>query len=321
MKFCTPSVRAIIASAACVLAVPFLGSAPAQAAAASTGVPTRIGGYWWSDAQSPTALTPRTGLQSPGAEWTYWGQDDTADYGVPGLVSAKSEGISSPPAGDRVIKLRHSGRTSPFGADQSSGPHNEHKLYKQFTAKTWPSGTEPTNRNDGSPANVSGRYITYLYLRSSQMALTKHYWSNIMQFKEDYVDVNGRFVSNPSYWVGFNADDPAHPVLNLSSWGGRHHGPTTNLTQFYNKWTKFELRVYQGDRIQLYINDKLFDTAYNSEYPVGRMDFPGRTGSGGSVVSRTLGWTFGVGNYNNGDAIPSAASGVYVDLSCLLPLP
>ena len=288
---------------------------------AATTVPTRASGYWWSDAQSATALTTSSGRPAPGAEWSYWGHDDVAEYGTARLVSAHTEGIATPPSGDRVIRLRHSGRSAPAGADQSYGAHNMHKLYKQFTAKTWPSGAEPTRREDGSPANVSGRYVTYLYLRSSQMTLPKGYWSNLVQFKEDYYDSSGQFVSNPSYWVGFNSDDPSRPVLNLSSWGGRHQGPRADLRQFYDRWTKIELRVYQGNRLELYLNDKLFDVAYNKEYPVGRMDFVGKVGSNGRTVSRTLGWTYGVGNYNDGDAIPSGASGVYVDLTCLLPLP
>jgi hypothetical protein len=49
----------------------------------------------------------------------------------------------------------------------------------------------------------------------------------------------------------------------------------------------------------------------------------GQTGTNGKTVVRSLGWTFGAGNYNNGgnSDVLNAASGVYVDLATLLPLP
>jgi hypothetical protein len=287
----------------------------------TSSVPPTTAGYWRSDMQSSTALTPATGSPAAGAEWSGWGQGDTNTYGVPHVVSAAAEGLPTPPSGDRVVKLRHSGAQSPFGADQASGPHNMHKLYKQFTVKTWPGGAEPTNRNDGTPDDVSGRYITNLYLPSNQMNFVKGYWSNIMQFKEDYTGTDGSFNSNPSWWVGFNAFDPAHPVLNLSSSGGAHVGPSIPLNTLTDRWVQFELRLYQHDRLELYIDGKLVDTGYDSERRIGRTDYVGQKGTSGNTVAATLGWTFGVGNYTNGNDYPAGASGMYVDLSCVLPLP
>jgi hypothetical protein len=153
------------------------------------------------------------------------------------------------------------------------------------------------------------------------MNLVTGFWSNIFQFKENYYDVNSAFVSDPSWWVGFNSFNVANPVVNMTCWGGAHVGPTTPLPPLYDKWTKFEYRLYQGDRLEVYIDDVLFDTGLQSTYPVGRMDFTGQVGSNGQVVSQPLSWNFGAGNYTNGGDYPAAASGIYVDLACLLPLP
>ncbi len=289
----------------------------------TSGIPVQQAGRWWSDFSSSTAITPASGPPATGAEWSGWGQDDRDTYGIPALVSAASEGIAAPPSGDRVARLRHSGAKSPFGSDYTSGLHNMHKFYKQFTTATWPGGAEPTNRNDGAPSDVSGRYITYLYFRSSQMNFVAGYWSNTVQFKEDYSDTNGQFHSDPSWWLGFNSfNNPASPVFNLSCWGGTHqNGPTKPLSQVMDRWVKFEMRVYQGDRLEAYIDDVLFDVGPQSECPVGRRNIPGVTGSSGGTVQTSLGWTFGVGNYTNGNDYPAGASGVYVDLSTVLPLP
>jgi hypothetical protein len=293
---------------------------PPKAAAAAT-VPVKRSGYWWSDFQSPTALTPASGPPAAGAEWSGWGQGDQATYGIPALVSAAAGNLPAPPSGDRILRLRHTGPQSKWGSDYSgTGPHNMHKLYKQFTTKTWPTGAEPTDRNDGAPADVSARYISYLYISSLQLQLVTGYWVNMFQFKEDYANTNNQFVSNPSWWLGWNAFNTSKPIVNLSCWGGRHTGPTKPLSDILDHWVKFEYRLYQGNKLEVYIDDVLFDVGLNSEYAVGRMDFPGQRGSSGDTVKASLGWTFGVGNYTNGNDYPAAASGMYVDLSCLQPI-
>jgi beta-glucanase (GH16 family) len=43
------------------------------------------------------------------------------------------------------------------------------------------------------------------------------------------------------------------------------------------RWFEVRVHLYQGNRIEWYVNGSLFDTSYNSTYPVGRF-YPVSTG-------------------------------------------
>jgi hypothetical protein len=90
---------------------------------------------------------------------------------------------------------------------------------------------------------------------------------------------------------------------------------------------KFEYRMYQGakdttghgGRIELYIDDRLMDTGYDSEEPVGSAAFAPLSATeswvwiAGQYTSRQM--TNGVPDYQNTDVTS------YVGLSTVLPLP
>ena len=59
------------------------------------------------------------------------------------------------------------------------------------------------------------------------------------------------------------------------------------------RWFKVTAKLYPGNRVSYYVDDKLLDTWHNDEYPVG-VRYPSRPGHGKRVA---MSWVFGVGHY------------------------
>jgi hypothetical protein len=198
-----------------------------------------------------------------------------------------------------------------------------HKLFKTFTGRSWPSGAEPYDKSAGSPPNVSARYITFEYVPSALQLSTADPkgWVNMAQFKESYTDSAGASTSNPMWWFGLENNANKGPKLQLANWGhGNLNRPEIDAKPYLNTWLKIEFRLYQGNRLELYLNDRLVDTGRQSEFDVGRHYHAGQSAEGGAVVTREEGWIFGAGNYSN-PACPGDHSLVYVGLSTVVPLP
>jgi hypothetical protein len=106
-----------------------------------------------------------------------------------------------------------------------------------------------------------------------------------------------------------------------------HSSPTFALSDYMDRWVKWEYRVYQGakdktghgGRIELYADDKLIDTGYNSERKVGSGIY--------APLNRTLGLVWIVGQYTSNqdtNGVPDSRNTdvtSYVGLSTILPLP
>ncbi|MDF2461682.1 MAG: hypothetical protein K0S68_1085, partial [Candidatus Saccharibacteria bacterium] len=295
---------------------------------ATAGVPTPLSGHWRSDIESVPLGTPQYVNGQPNAsstalkqQWTWFGQPGQEDqYGLPQIVSAAAEGIAPPPGGDKVIKLHH-----PLG-----DPAVHHKLYKSFGAATFPSGAEPWDPH--APADVSGRYIAYQYVPSSKFSMTSHGWVNMLQFKESVQTQDG-WKQNPSWWVGVGTGGPYQYTVSLGSWccGGQHpNGKFYDFAPYMDKWVKWEFRVYQGNRLEWYLDDKLMDTGLNSSWPVGRMCQVGSPYSG-AIATECREWVLGAGNYTSNQVMSGPGGNqpdynyidttVYVDLAAYLPLP
>jgi hypothetical protein len=190
-----------------------------------------------------------------------------------------------------------------------------------FSARNWPSGEGTFSLSDGTPEDVSARYIVFEYIPSTQLRLKPGGWINVAQFKEGYSASDGAQGNDPSWWlVIYNRG--GRPMLDLAHWfEGVISGPLRDMTPYLDGWLKIEMRIYQHDRLEVYLNDQLFDIGHQSQYPVGRMRYRGKAiGKGGAVVRREEGWIFGAGNYSSPSSLGSS-SVVYVDLAAVLPLP
>ncbi|ADB51526.1 hypothetical protein [Conexibacter woesei] len=207
--------------------------------------------------------------------WSWWGAGDTS-YGL----------ISTPRADDERIPRWRTGFER-VGRFQVADPARLHaKVYK-----TW-------SPNGVSPADVSGSYRASYYVPSSYGIPPSAGATNIFQWKEN---VGGS--SDPTWWVNMGGARWALSVGGARWIGPRPSGsddrPVLFLNYWDNRWTRqvvfmqvprdqwFEIRadVHEGVRIDFSVDGTAFDTALDSEYPVGTF---ARGGTG---------WTFGVGNY------------------------
>ncbi len=274
-----------------------------------------VAGWWHTeldDVPLGTAEGDNAVASALARQWSHFGQGEIAAYGRPVIASTQSGGLPPLPGGeDHAVRLDH----------EPGDPASHRKLYKSFSAANWPTGAEPFSQLDGSPEDVSARYIVYEYVDGARLSLTERGWINLAQFKEGYATADGKHVSDPSWWLVVYQRD-GQLFLDLAHYEeGRIAGPRLDFQQYLNRWLKIELRVYQGDRVEVYLDDRLFDVGRQAEYPVGRMRFPGRpAGAGGPTVTRPEGWIFGVGNYSNPED-PRSGSLVHVGPAAVLPLP
>jgi hypothetical protein len=291
------------------------GAGPAPSPApANPGVPARAAGHWYADqAGVPTgSLGCDSNSGTPAAkalatQWDYW------DRCGGSAVSAAAEGLPATPwKGDRVVKWH-----------KPAGDSNVYqKLNRTLNKDNFPRGTGK-NTDAGSPADASGRYIAYQYIPSKRFTLNPgHGWVILSEFKENYRDSAGNWQQDSTWGVACN---------NFSGTTrcafSPHKSKTFALSDFTDRWVKWEYRVYQGakdktghgGRIELYADDKLVDTGYESEKHVGSAAF--------GPLGRTLGWVWIVGQYTSNqdtNGVPDYRKTdvtSYVGLSAILPLP
>jgi hypothetical protein len=121
-------------------------------------------------------------------------------------------------------------------------------------------------------------------------------WINILQFKEMGYDNQGRAIQFPSWWLNVGPQssfahgnvslETKNPVLFANYWNNTYvNWQPKTMPVPLGRWFEVRAQLYQGDRIDWYVNGSLFDTSYNSTYHVGRF-YPVSTG-----------WIYGVGHY------------------------
>jgi beta-glucanase (GH16 family) len=60
-------------------------------------------------------------------------------------------------------------------------------------------------------------------------------------------------------------------VLVANNWGNNYVNYHPNYVALpLGQWFEISANLYQGDRIEWYLNNKKFDTSYNATWPVGR---------------------------------------------------
>jgi len=289
----------------------------------TSGVPTRQTGWWWADlAGIPSGVmggSTHSGTTTANAlnkQWNYWDVDGGS------VSSALTEGLSATPwGGSQVVKWH-----------KLSGDNVNifQKLNRTFTKDDWPAGAPgpPSTGGTGSPPDVSGRYISYQYFPSAKFHLNAdHSWIIPNEFKENYYDSSGTWHQDATWFLlaGYSGTFP----LRLVMYGGSHVGPTIPLSSIEDRWVKFEYRLYQGakdstghgGRIEVYVDDKLFDTGYESEGHVGSKN------SNAPDLAHTQSFIWIAGQYTSNQStngIPDSQNTdvtSYVGLSTVLPLP
>lgn len=141
--------------------------------------------------------------------------------------------------------------------------------------------------------SAAGTYRAWYFVPTGYRADNK--WVNIMQWKEHY----GEDDQDPQWWLQIgpagafgdttpgNGPAPADdaPVLFVNHW--ENEDPDT-APRLWNtptgRWFEVRAELYPGDRIDWYIDGRLFDSSRHETYPVG-------------LRERSTGWIFGVGHY------------------------
>lgn len=246
----------------------------------------------WCHSSSGTPVADTLGEQ-----W-YW------DYCGGTVVSAAAEGLPAAPNGDKVVRW-----------DKPKGdPNVWQKLNRQFDAAHWPGAAAPATNVYGSgaaPADVSGRYIWTQYIDSAHTDLaTGHAWLILSAFKMNYKDTNGNYQQDPSWWFGCDDIDGPYTVsCGLASQGGVHTGAGHRIDYqtLVNGWHTYEMRVFQGDRIEMYVDGTLIDTGHNSEFPI--------TATAYANAANTYQWLFDIGQYTS-NQYHDATGAVYNESTC-----
>jgi hypothetical protein len=234
-------------------------------------------------------------------QWDYW------DNCGGSVIAAGTDGVPAPPGGsDRVVKW-----TKP---KTSNAVYQ--KLNRSFTKDNWPMGVGSANTQ--SPADVSGIYTVYQYIPSARFTLNPgHGWVIFSEFKENYYDSSGTWRQDPTWQFGCNNfSGPVRCSL------VPHSTPTFSLTNYMDRWVKWEYRLYQGSkdtsgrggRIELWADGVKLDTGYNSERKVGSAAF-------GSLAN-TRAWIWIAGQYSSNQGSDSQGTDItsYVGPSSVRPL-
>ena len=206
-------------------------------------------------------------------EWSHWGQGQRQWYPVSRVVDPVREGIPR----------RHGQRVARFEVrDEDAAAGRIHaKVYKWWT---------------GPPDDVSGTYRASFYVPRDYRFRAGSWGTNLFQWKEEYVDSAGGYrqesqwvvALGPASWYGLRG--VPRRALVLSMWTGAR-GRTRSLQRFpVARWVDICADLYQGKRIEVYVDGRLFTVARAGQFPVG----PSQGG-------RSLKWIFGVGNYGRNE--------------------
>jgi hypothetical protein len=285
--------------------------------------PAPVTGWWSSSFENGSQEPTEWSTWFPSSAYGEWGQgkeneiDTPESFGIP-----RSHDNST-----RVAKFYH-----PW---QNGSTTMHHKLYKQWkgetaTSSAWPSGVGTVPSVNTSPRDVSGRYMADFYIDPNP----PQGWKNpgeangssgalMMQFKENYNDTSGVFHNESHTWLvleTWGVNDRRF-ILNAGSAARPYPAaPYIDADPYIGKWITIELRLYQHNRLELYIDGVLKTSFTQADWSVGRRYYvPGTQPAGvpnlsTTNVSSVAGWVFGAGYYSDREIEG------YVDNAKVLPL-
>lgn len=161
------------------------------------------------------------------------------------------------------------------------------------------------------PRDVSGVYSAWYYVPRNYK-LRARGWVNIFQWKESYYEANGdgrEWRSDPTWWITLERGRrSSRMIAALNNWGG---GITAVEPFPTGRWVQIRAVLRQRRSIEVFVDGRRLGTARQGTYPVSPQ-----------YGGRSLGWTFGVGNYSGRERRSSeAVSGpLYVDDIRVRPL-
>jgi hypothetical protein len=127
----------------------------------------------------------------------------------------------------------------------------------------------------------AGTYRAWYYLPESTRTTLQHNnegrfgWVNLFQFKYSSPDMDGpgQWNQPPQWWVNIRNNDPDRMTLVVSHWGdpawGERDGQARQPEVPFGRWFEISADVHPGNRIDFYLDGKLFETGHQSDYQVG----------------------------------------------------
>ncbi len=194
---------------------------------------------------------------------------DPATYGVP----ARDGGTN-----DHVL------RASVSEAQRDAGQYAAY-LYKVWAVAapetTWQNEFTDAPYERMTRGQEAGSYTAWYYLPESTKSTLQHNsdethgWVNIMQFKHSNpnMDGPGQWNQPPEWWVNIRNNDPNRITLVVShegdpGWGDRA-GQARQPEVPFGRWFQLRADIHPGNRIEFYLDGKLFETGHQSDQSVG----------------------------------------------------
>jgi hypothetical protein len=208
------------------------------------------------------------------------------DFGVPKLPGS---------SGDRVL------RASVDKDQRDAG------TYAAYLYKVWALGSPETGWSSDlynaplermARGQEAGTYRAWYFLpESTRTELqhnndSKHGWVNLFQVKHSNpnMDGPGKWNQPPEWWINIRNNDPNRLTFVVSHWGnpgwGERAGQARQPTVPFGRWFELRADVYPNDRIDFFLDGKLFETGRQSDHPVG-------------LQSGDSSWIFSTGWYLN----------------------
>lgn len=225
------------------------------------------------------------------SEWTWWRRRDGGTFFVrPPEVETAAAGGS---------KVAHFEVTP---AQLAAGRRHS-KVFKEWALappeSMWRDdrGAPLERLPENSPA---GSYVARYFLPPGYRKPKGQPWTNVFQFKESYLDGKGRWHQDPQWWINMSSASTWRakgvrtpcgassdaPVLHANHWNQEFSRYRPKLVAApVGRWFEIRADLYPGNRIDWYLDGRLFDRSPATTYPVG-LSKP-----------RPVGWVFGIGHY------------------------
>jgi hypothetical protein len=128
-----------------------------------------------------------------------------------------------------------------------------------------------------------GTYRAWYFLPRSTRRILRHNnhgrygWVNIFQFKHSNPDGGGpgRWAQPPEWWVNIRNNNPDRLALCVSHWGRPNFCERRGLAGShlprvpFGRWFELRADVHPGERIDFYLDGRLFETGRQAHYGVG----------------------------------------------------
>lgn len=210
------------------------------------------------------------------------------------VVSSGSGGAPTAHGGSDMAKFTTDSGTC------AAKPHS--KVFKEWKFPTGSAKTDNFGRAlQAAPASgIDGTYRAWFYFPTGYAYTSGCGWTNIFQFKAEQ---ESPYAQDPQWWVNVKDRSGGGANLHVENWsGGTYTDPGGEKQLITGRWFEIRADVFEGDRIDWFLDGAFWQTVPNSATTIGR----------GSLTGTPRTWIFGVGHYGG-------IGTVYIDDQTMTP--